>query len=111
MPLDPRVCKVCNASKPPSDFPLKTRKGIPYYLKTCQDCQREKDRVRARKYRAANREEINHKARIDKWVRYQTDPEFREKTKARSRDNSLKYYQKNREQILARRREQRKMAT
>ena len=82
------VCKVCNVGKSLSDFPSRLKGGCAYRLKVCRLCHKEKERLRSRRYRAKHREAINRRARIDKLIRYETDPEFREKLKAQSR----KYY-------------------
>ena len=107
MPLDPRVCKVCHVPKPLKDFSLRDGRNYPYRLKTCDPCQREVDRVRTAAYVDKNREKVNERVRLDRYLRYHADPEFREKIKERSRKTSQAYYEKNRERILARRRERR----
>lgn len=100
---DLRTCKVCEESKPVEAFPHR-RKGRYYYtMKTCITCHRASERERARKYTEANRETIRSRERLDKSIRYERDPEYREKMKARSRE----YYRKNREKILARKRAKR----
>lgn len=55
---------------------------------------------------AKNRKAHNRRARLDKQIRYEKDPEFREKAKERSRQ----YYQENREKILAQKRRKRAAA-
>ena len=98
-PPPTRTCKVCATSKPLDEFSTyKARKG-PYRLRTCIPC---------RAYVEKNREEINRRVRVDRYIRYHTDPGFREKLKESSRRTSKEYYEKNREKILARRRERRK---
>jgi len=107
MPLDPRVCKVCCVPKPLKEFSLRDGRNYPYRLKTCDPCQKEKDRARTVAYMEKNREKVNERVRTERYIRYHTDPEFREKIKERSRNTSKTYYEKNRERILARRRERR----
>ena len=103
-----RTCKVCLVLKPIEEFSPRTSGKYLYRLKTCDPCQKEKDRLRARKYTEENREKIRWRTRLDKQIRYEKDPEFREKIKDRSRKASRKYYEENRERILAKRRARRK---
>lgn len=111
MPQDLRVCKVCDTPKSLDAFSVRGGGKYLYRLRTCDECQKEKDRVRAREYTEKNREQIKRRARIARWDRYQNDEEFREKVKENARTSSQKYYQKNRERILAQRKERRKAKT
>ena len=108
--MEQRTCKVCKTPKPLDAFSLRSKGEYSYRLRTCDVCQKEKDRTRTRKYTEENRDEVRRRGSIDKWARYQDDPEFREKVKERSRESSRSYYKKNREKILAKRRERRKAA-
>ena len=104
---DPRICKVCEDPKPLAEYKLRENKFGPYRLRTCDPCQREADRVRVRKYTDENREAVRERGRIDKYIRYRDDPDFRETVKDRSRVASARYYKENRAEILARRKARR----
>lgn len=95
-----RVCKVCEEEKPLEEFPERTSGGYTYRFKTCMTCFRAAESARQRKYMEKHREAHNRRARLDRAIRYDTDPEYREKMQARSRE----YYHKNKEKILAKRR-------
>lgn len=103
MAEEERVCKVCDEPKPLEGFRAYTKGRYLYRLRTCIPCQREKDKLRQREYMEKNREAHNRRARLDKSIRYDTDPAYREKMKARSRE----YYRRNREKILAKKRAKR----
>lgn len=96
-----RVCKVCGKTKPIEEFPQKTSGGYTYRFRMCSICHKAKERERQRKYMEKNRQAHNRRARLDRAIRYEKDPEFAEKQRARSRE----YYRRNREKILARRAE------
>lgn len=102
-----RICKACAVEKPIGEFPSGISNGNPYVLNTCTPCQREADRTRAQRYRNENREALQRRARLDKQIRYEKDVEFREKLKERSRE----YYRRNREKILAKKKERDRRAS
>lgn len=96
-----RTCKVCEKTKPIEEFPQKTSGKYTYRFRTCEVCHKAKECERQRQYMEKNREAHNRRARLDRAIRYESDPEYAEKVRERSR----KYYRKNRERILARRKE------
>jgi len=98
-----RTCKVCGETKPITEFRVRGKGKYFYRLRTCDSCHKAKERERRQKYLADNREDHKRRARLDKQIRYEEDPEFREKAKASSRA----YYEKNREKILARKKQKR----
>ena len=102
-----RICSTCEAEKPLSEFPSGVSNGYHYILKTCTPCHRKAGRERAQRYREANREALQRRARLDKQMRYENDPEFREALKERSRE----YYRRNREKILAKKKERNRCAS
>jgi len=100
-----RQCKVCEETKPLSEFKeARDSKGYTYRLKTCNECQKAKDRARSRKYMAKNGDAARRRARLDRQIRYENDEEFREKQKERSRN----YYQQNKNVIALKKRERRR---
>ena len=98
-----RTCKVCGATKAATEFRVRGTGKYLYRLRTCDTCHKAKERERREKYLATNREDHKRRARLDKQMRYEEDEEFRENAKASSRA----YYEKNREKILARKRQKR----
>lgn len=93
---DMRSCKVCHVSKPLLEFQVRKSGKYLYRLHTCDVCQRDKNRIRQQEYMADHRQEHNQKVRIGLQIKYEINPEFREKAKERSQN----YYWSNRDKIL-----------
>ena len=91
-----RTCKICKKSKPLGQFATYRRDGETRYLYICKECHRIQERERQRKYIAAHRDAHNKRNRENKRFRYHTDPEFRDRLRAASKE----YYETNKERVL-----------
>lgn len=81
-----RTCKDCKQTKPIEEFATYKRDGKELPRTRCRECFLARERERQNKHIAENREAYNARARDTKRERYQRDPEFREKLKAKSRE-------------------------
>lgn len=95
-----RTCNTCKITKTACDFRSGESNGYFYILKTCIECMRVPEQHRFIQYRVEHGDEIRRRERLDKQIRRDEDPAYREKLRARSRE----YYRKNREKILAQKR-------
>jgi len=82
-----RKCIHCSHEGPDDEFTAyrdrKTRERR--YYNVCRECTRLRNAERQAQYRERNLEKVRERQRVDKYVRYNTDPEFRERCLAQRR--------------------------
>lgn len=92
-----RVCKVCNVSKPLSEYSKNVVNGKVYHIWTCHTCEIEKKRERYRNVLSKS-EEYKAKARANaKRYGQEHRDEIREKTREYRKEYNKKYYEENKE--------------
>ena len=101
MSEETRTCKACKQVKNLGDFATYTRSGKKIPMHVCKTCHRERERERQRRYLSENRKAHNERSRNYKRQRYNADPEYRDKMRMESK----KYYEENKDEVLAKRME------
>jgi hypothetical protein len=81
-----RTCNKCKHEGPKKDFATYTRNNKLYHHNQCIPCFKKDTSLRTWAWRIKNIDEIREKDALDKWIKYQKDPNYREKRKKTERD-------------------------